>query len=162
MKTPRLLSVWAIGLLFVLNSPSLNGSGLTIGAYQLVSVKPSRQGLFDYTYRASITNSGSSVQNVSATLVAAPLDVDIIDASLSFGDVPPGATIAAQDTFIIRQKKNASIDPSVLQWSVQSTAVNSPPIADAGRAQAVPVGATVQLSGASSRDADGDPLTYTW
>jgi hypothetical protein len=40
--------------------------------------------------------------------------------------------------------------------------LNSPPIADAGRAQTVRTGTVVQLDGTSSKDADGDPLTYSW
>src|SRR4029078_5700087 len=39
---------------------------------------------------------------------------------------------------------------------------NTRPIADAGRAQTVRTGAIVQLDGSSSKDADGDPLTYSW
>lgn len=39
---------------------------------------------------------------------------------------------------------------------------NSRPVADAGAAQAVDTGATVQLNGSASRDADGDVLTYAW
>jgi len=40
--------------------------------------------------------------------------------------------------------------------------VNHPPVANAGPAQTVNVGQTVQLSGAASTDLDGDPLTFLW
>ncbi|MBZ5582804.1 MAG: tripartite tricarboxylate transporter permease, partial [Acidobacteriia bacterium] len=42
------------------------------------------------------------------------------------------------------------------------TTVNSPPVANAGPNQSVPVNATVYLNGAGSSDVDGDSLTYTW
>ena len=45
---------------------------------------------------------------------------------------------------------------------VQITTVNSPPVANAGPAQAVPVRQTVVLDGRQSSDVDGDPLTYLW
>ncbi len=39
---------------------------------------------------------------------------------------------------------------------------NTPPVADAGPDQAVALGATVQLDGTGSSDADGDTLTFFW
>ncbi|MGH9893469.1 MAG: PKD domain-containing protein, partial [bacterium] len=42
------------------------------------------------------------------------------------------------------------------------TTENSPPVADAGPDQTVSLGATVQLEGSGSTDADGDLLTYAW
>ncbi|MCP5197341.1 MAG: hypothetical protein H6974_11225 [Gammaproteobacteria bacterium] len=46
--------------------------------------------------------------------------------------------------------------------SVTLSTENSPPVAEAGPAQTVPLGATVQLDGSGSSDADGDGLTYQW
>ena len=39
---------------------------------------------------------------------------------------------------------------------------NTPPVANAGPNQTVPLGATVILTGTASSDVDGDPLTYVW
>ncbi|MBL8247055.1 MAG: hypothetical protein JNK95_01660 [Candidatus Competibacter sp.] len=46
--------------------------------------------------------------------------------------------------------------------SVTVSTANTPPVAHAGPAQTVTVGATVTLDGSGSRDADGDALTYQW
>ena len=46
--------------------------------------------------------------------------------------------------------------------SVRVSTINSPPIADAGPDQTVPLGSTVVLSGAGSSDPDGDPLAFSW
>ena len=43
-----------------------------------------------------------------------------------------------------------------------TTPVNQVPVASAGTAQTVNTGTTVTLDGSGSRDADNDPLTYTW
>jgi K319L-like, PKD domain len=45
---------------------------------------------------------------------------------------------------------------------ISSTTANSAPVANAGVNQNVITGATVNLSGSNSSDADGDPLTYSW
>lgn len=42
------------------------------------------------------------------------------------------------------------------------TTNNTVPVANAGTAQTVNTGTTVTLDGSGSRDADNDPLTYTW
>ncbi|MDX2153758.1 MAG: PKD domain-containing protein [Bryobacteraceae bacterium] len=46
--------------------------------------------------------------------------------------------------------------------TVTITTENSAPVANAGPAQKVDVGALVQLNGAASTDVDGNPLTYSW
>ena len=43
-----------------------------------------------------------------------------------------------------------------------STIANTPPVANPGPNQIVPVGATVTLNGSMSSDADNDPLSYNW
>ena len=51
---------------------------------------------------------------------------------------------------------------SSLPATVNITTTNTPPVANAGTNQSVTVGATVQLDGSGSSDADNDPLTYSW
>ena len=46
--------------------------------------------------------------------------------------------------------------------SVAVITVNTPPVANAGPDQYVPVLSDVTLDGSGSYDLDGDPLTYTW
>ena len=46
--------------------------------------------------------------------------------------------------------------------NVVITTENAPPVANAGPDQNVSIGATVQLDGSSSSDADADPLTFQW
>jgi hypothetical protein len=50
----------------------------------------------------------------------------------------------------------------VVATTVQASASNAPPVANAGVAQMVKVGATATLDGSGSSDADGNPLTQVW
>ena len=51
--------------------------------------------------------------------------------------------------------------PDTIKIKATATA-NTPPVADAGPDQTVPVASAVQLDGSASRDADGDALAYGW
>jgi len=46
--------------------------------------------------------------------------------------------------------------------TVTVSTLNSPPVANAGANQSMPVGQTVTLDGSASTDVDGDTLTYFW
>lgn len=46
--------------------------------------------------------------------------------------------------------------------TIVASAVNAPPMANAGPGQSVLPGALVTLNGSGSSDANGDPLTYSW
>ena len=46
--------------------------------------------------------------------------------------------------------------------TITVTAVNDPPVANAGPNQNLPAAGLVQLTGAASSDPEGQPLTYAW
>jgi YD repeat-containing protein len=75
--------------------------------------------------------------------------------------VNPGFTADRPGTYVVQLIVNDGTLASAPDSVVISTA-NSRPLADAGAAQNVATGATVQLDGSASRDADGDALTYAW
>ena len=137
-------------------------SKIAIGNYQLVSAQAEKRGGFNYTYRASITNIGPALANVSAVLVGVSGDIRIIDGSLTFGNVPAGATVLSQDTFTLEARPRTPFVPSDLHWKIQATPINNAPVAIAGADQVVAVGVQVQLNGAGSSDPDGNALTYIW
>lgn len=87
--------------------------------YQLVnSVRVGRTS-YNYTYQVNITNNGTNVQNVSATVLSSSSNTIIIDGDVSFGDVAAGETVTGADTFTIRQDRRNIFDPSVLDWNLE-------------------------------------------
>src|SRR5512136_1224136 len=93
-------------------------SNLTIGNYVKVSEKRISRTVYEYTYRASITNSGSDVLNVVATVASNSPHTIIMDNMLSFGNVSAGATVGSSDTFTLRQDRLYPFSWSNLAWNI--------------------------------------------
>jgi RHS repeat-associated protein/uncharacterized repeat protein (TIGR01451 family) len=64
-------------------------------------------------------------------------------------------------TYVVQLIVNDGIADSVAS-TVTITTDDSAPVANAGLAQSVPLGAVVTLDGSGSSDADAQPLTYQW
>jgi hypothetical protein len=119
--------------------------------------------LFDLTYRATVTNTGTkNMAGVAATLTSLSPHTVVRQGSLTFGNVPAGHSVISANTFTIRQDRSFTFHLQDLVWQITGTVGNSPPVANAGPAQTVFVGTTVSLDGSQSSDIDGDPLTYHW
>ena len=83
----------------------------TVGGYILVECKI--VGAYKYlTFRAQITNPfGHTITDVRATLSCRIASTTVVDGTLNFPDVPPGATVTSSDTFTIRLPKSLPFDP---------------------------------------------------
>ncbi len=102
-------------------------------------------------------------------------DGDALTFTWSFVSLPPGSTAAISNpsainpTFVIDRFGDYAVQLVVSDGTLFSLAdtvvistVNSPPVANAGPDQSIPVGSTLTLNGSSSSDVDGNPLTYHW
>lgn len=84
-----------------------------------------------------------------------------VAALTSSNAINPGFVADRPGTYVVQLIVSDGALSSAPDTIIVSTS-NSRPVADAGSPQSVDTGATVQLNGNASRDADGDTLTYHW
>ena len=97
------------------------GADLTVGTYTMVSGTRVSVTDFEYVYRAQVTNSGPALRNVVGTVVSTAPTIVIVEGTLSFGDVPAGASVTSLDTFTFRVNRSQPFDPAKLVWTLSGT-----------------------------------------
>ena len=95
--------------------------GIVIDGYSLVSSRRVSRTAFEYTYNADVSNWGTAIATITATLASTATNITVVQGSLNFGDVAQGATQPSLGTFVIRVDRSQSFDASALQWTVQAT-----------------------------------------
>ena len=130
--------------------------------------------------RLPVANAGapqSVVAGTTVTLNGSGTDADGDDLTYAWTQtggpaVTLSSTTAAKPTFTAPSSastltfslvvRDGRANSAAATTTVTTTPVNQVPVANAGTAQTVNTGTTVTLDGSGSRDADDDPLTYTW
>ena len=130
--------------------------------------------------RLPVANAGapqSVVAGTTVTLNGSGTDADGDDLTYAWTQtggpaVTLSSTTAAKPTFTAPSSastltfslvvRDGRANSAAATTTVTTTPVNQVPVANAGTAQTVNTGSTVTLDGSGSRDADNDPLTYTW
>ncbi len=112
---------------------TLNGSA---------STDPSGTGTLTYSWAFASRPAASTTTLKSPTTVMPSFLVDV-----------PGNYVI---TLTVSNTSGSGTD------SVTISTINSPPVANAGPNQTVPLGAKVSLNGTGSSDVDGNPLTFHW
>ena len=79
----------------------------------------------------------------------------------NFRSVSPTFVADQAGTYVVQLVVNDGHTDS-LPATVMISSGNTPPVANAGPNQVVPVGTLVQLDGSQSTDVNGNPLTYRW
>ena len=106
-------------LLFLTAETSI--AELTVGNYTLISSKRVTRTEYEYTYRATVTNSGQDAKNVTAEATSASQHTTILEGTLEFGDVAAGTTVTSIDTMIIKHNRSYPLDWSTLHWEIVET-----------------------------------------
>ncbi len=89
----------------------------TVTDIALVSEKRISRTVFEYTYKATITNDGTARKNVQATLSGAGTGTTITEGAINVGDLAVNQVITPTDTFTIRQDRTYAFNRAALVWS---------------------------------------------
>lgn len=109
------------GMSLLLLLPKSASAELTVGQYTLVQSTRITRTIYELTYNANMTNSGSAVLSATATLTGHGANITVVEGALDFGDVAGGATVTSRDTFKVRHDRTMPFDPASLVWQVQAT-----------------------------------------
>jgi PKD repeat protein len=93
-----------------------SAADVTVGDLTLISSKRATRTHYDFTYKVGVTNAGSAIANVTATVTSTASTTTIIDGDLSFSDLDTGGSATSSDTFTLRQDRRVPFDLSVLQF----------------------------------------------
>lgn len=103
------------------SSPPLWAADFEIDNYTLVSSTRVTRTVYEYTYKADVGNWSGADTSITATVTSTAPHIIVVENSLSFGDVPDGATVESTDTFIVRLDRSKPFDEKALVWTVQAT-----------------------------------------
>lgn len=107
-----------VALIVLLSGTSLGADGLSVSGYELQSKARVGRTTYEYTYKATATNAGADMLDVTASVVSSAAATVVVDGDLVFGDVPSGGSVQSADTFTIRQDRRYPFDPASLTWEV--------------------------------------------
>ncbi len=120
MRKLSWLTLTFIFVLMVLFVSTASADLVIDQSYQLINKKRVGRTVYEYTYQVNISNNGSDVQNVTASVTGSSPHTIIVDGDVNFGDITGGGTVTSTDTFSFRQDRRYPFDPSTLSWDAQS------------------------------------------
>jgi len=82
--------------------------------------------VFEYTYKATITNDGVVRKNVQATLNNVRPGTTIVEGIIDVGELAANQVITSTDTFTIQQDRKFAFDRAALVWSFSGETVEAP------------------------------------
>lgn len=91
---------------------------LSIAGLELVSTTRLSRTEFEYRYRATLTNTGVSLDRAVATARSLSSATIIVDSELTFTDISEDSSTLSWDTFTIRHDRTQPFDPGALVFAV--------------------------------------------
>jgi PKD repeat protein len=132
---------WTVLCLLLAVSLPASAQSLSIGGYELVSSTRLSRTVFEYVYKARMTNTGEAVVNASGVVASRVPNVTIVEATLTFGNVGQGETVQSVDTFTVRHDRSAPFTEADLSWTISA----DPAVALRARFSATPASGPAPL-----------------
>lgn len=104
------------------------GSDIQIANFQLVRKTRVSRYEFDYTYRADAVNGTNAYLGVTAQVASNVPTTTLVDDHLTFGDVPPLASVPSADTFTLRQDRRFPFSFDDLAFEIRITGPGTIPV----------------------------------
>ena len=136
---------------------------LCIDNYVLVGKKRVGRTIFEYTFTAEVTNSGSSgYSQVHGSVTSNNPHTVIVDGELDFPDVGPGEVKTSLDTFSFRQNRRYPFDPNALTWTITGEPIsqNQPPSVTSEPVTSAVAGQQYSYDVEATDPDPGDDLTF--
>jgi hypothetical protein len=99
----------------------VGADGIAINDYTVVSSTRISRTVYEYTYKADVSNWGTGDAAITASLASTAANVTVLQPNLDFGDVAEGDTKQSPGTFVVRIDRSQPFDDSALTWTVQAT-----------------------------------------
>lgn len=100
------------------------------GPLELVSQNRVSRFIYEYTYKLNVTNTGSNVENVTATVSSSSDKTVIVDGALSYGNIAAGASQASSDSFSFRQDRRIPVGSGTISYAFNYDDATPPPSDD--------------------------------
>lgn len=103
--------------------PGLAAAQATVTGQELVSSVRSGRTSFDYSYRITVRNGDTALNNVQAVVQSSSPATQVVKGTVAVGNLAAGATLTTTDVFTIRQDRTLPFNPAVLSWTVTGVPV---------------------------------------
>ena len=160
---------WTVGGVAVSASASyqfsVNGNRVLVANFALINVAPvaDNQSLTtteDTDLSVTLSATDANGDNLAYSVVANPAHGTLSGTAPNL-TYQPDANYNGPDSFTFKAN-DGQLDGNIATVSIDVTAVNDPPVANAGPPQNAVLRDVVVLDGSGSWDAEGNALTYSW
>ena len=113
-----LTAILVLGLIIAVHLPERAEAGATVQDRELVSKRRVGRATYEFTYRLTINNVGTTLNDVKVYVSCDAPGTTIVDDIAEFGDIAENAVSTSTGTFSLRQNRRIPFDAECLQYEI--------------------------------------------